>query len=886
MVGKTLSRYRILRRIGAGAMGEVFVAEDTELRRDVALKVLPAEFSGNPARLERFKREARAAAALNHPGIVTLLSVEEVDGVHFLTMELVDGETLDRAIPPDGFALERFFAVAVPLADALSAAHQRGVVHRDLKPGNVMLTAEGRPKILDFGLAKLEPVGERELETRQTTELLTQAGQILGTAAYMAPEQVEGAATDARSDIFSLGVILYEMATGRRPFGGGSAVAVMSAILSEEPIAPRMARPDIPKPIERVILHCLRKDPERRFQTALDVRNELAQLQDELVGPPPSSQQWRKLWDRRTPVWVAALLAAVALAVVLGRSGDEETRDVAQREEGAHLLRQVTVSEAVEGYPAYSADGAQLAYTKEVEGYMKIFARDLASGMERQLTEGTVDDIQPVWSPDGEAILFVRASRPDGKVPLSDPFFVHDQGDIWRLHLATGEAFVIAEEAFNPSFSPDGERIAFDAAWAGPRRIWTADSQGHNPRQVTSDSSELVWHLIPRWSPDGSRIVFQYNSYTTRFDIRIVDIGSGEMGIVTDDPYQDVNPVWSPDGADIYFSSYRSGGMNVWRVPVATDGSTSAAPEQVTTGAGFDVQLAFSPDGSELAFAVQQRNADLWRLPVDPDTGWPRAEPEVLVATTREDSRGAWSPDGSRVAFNSDRAGTMNLWMLSLRDGTTRQLTEGEGGDYQPNWSPDGETLAFFSSRSGNADVWTVEVESGVLRRLTEDPAIDISPAFSPDGEWVAFQSDRDGRREAWVMRADGTQPRQLTRRNFGGVHYFLWSEDSRHVIFRGQDGGAWRVLADGSGQPELVSEHVRGWHMSFSPDRSKMVDNDHHALLITDLEAGEPAAEVFAFDDPAVGMDYSVWSPDGEWILFDRTAARGGDIWVLELGR
>jgi Tol biopolymer transport system component len=893
MTGETLAHYRIGAPIGAGGMGVVYVAEDTELRRTVALKVLPAELSSDPARLERFKREARAAAAINHPGVVTLYAVEEAGGVHFLTMELVEGRTLSEVIRPGGLPLDRLFAIALPLTEAVWAAHQKGVVHRDLKPANVMLTDDGRLKVLDFGLAKLDAEPDLDAAGELATEgMLTRTGQVMGTPHYMSPEQVEGRPADSRSDIFALGVILYEMAVGERPFQGTSPVSVMSSILTQAPTDIGELRPELPRALARIIRHCLEKDTERRFQTALDLRNELEQLATELsavqppvaaapapVTPPPERRRVR--W----PVFGAlGLLAAAAVLYIAWPRAD--TAAAPEREGRAlQTLRPLTVSAAVEEYPAYSADGRRLAFSREIDGYFKVFSLDLETGAERQLTEGAVDDIHPAWSPDGTTLLFVRANQPGGKVEISDPYAMHSDGDIWRLELATGKLVKIASEAFSPAFSPDGERVAFYAGWAGPRRIWVSDPFGRNPRQVTGDDSEQISHILPRWSPDGTKIVFQNNYWTTRWDIRVVDVATGEMRWVTDDAYKDVNPVWSPDGKHIYFSSYRSGGMNIWRVPVDADGAPSGAPEQLTTGAGADIQLAASPDGAELAFSVSELNADLWWLATDPVSGLPTAEAEPFIVTTREDSRAAWSPDGSQVAYNTDRDGNMNLWIRSLGDGTTRQVTHGVGGDYQANWSPDGGTLAFFSMRSGNGDVWTVDLESGELRQLTDDPAIDINPFYSPDGKWIVFQSDRGGRREAWIMRADGSDERQLTFNTFGGVHFFGWTADSRQVIFRGAEGGAWRAPIEG-GEPELLSPEVGGWHISMSPDGTRILDNDHRALYVTEARPDAKPVKVFEFDDPAISIDYAVWSPDGRHIIFDRLKPEAADIWVLGLER
>ena len=342
LVGRTLSHYRILSKLGQGGMGEVFLAEDTELGRQVALKVLDAEVAADPERIERFRREAKAVAALNHPNIVTIHSIEESDGVRFLTMERVDGESLDRALPPEGLPLARLFELAIPLADALAAAHAQGIVHRDLKPANVMVTKDGRVKVLDFGLAKLsedaEPPKPADLAQGATRSVpLTGAGVLLGTVPYMSPEQLEGKPVDHRSDIFSLGIVLYELATGARPFRGESTIAVASSIVRDAPRPVSELRADAPRQLSRIIDHCLTKDPEDRFQSTKDVRNELRALREEWKSeavpaadsgvrsragaPLPSSPSSSSLL-RRLGVAVALSVTAAAGLWFASRNGE------------------------------------------------------------------------------------------------------------------------------------------------------------------------------------------------------------------------------------------------------------------------------------------------------------------------------------------------------------------------------------------------------------------------------------------------------------------------------------------------------------------------------------------------------------------------------------
>ena len=338
MIGKTLSHYRVEAKLGAGGMGEVFRARDETLDRDVALKLLPEELASDPERLARFEREAKTLASLNHPNIVTIYEVGEAESVPFLAMELVDGRTLAEIIPQTGLPLEQIFALAVPLADALAAAHERGIVHRDLKSNNVMVGSDGRVKVLDFGLAKLRQRPVSEETTQLPEEELTREGMIVGTLPYMAPEQIQGREADQRSDVFSLGVVLYEMATGKRPFRGESFADLASAILRDRPSRVTELREDLPGHLGRVIRRCLEKDPDRRYQTARDVRNELQDLAGELAAeeivreampvPVPTKR------PRRSWLAVAAVVAVVVVAAVIigrnmlmeGGAGDAQTR--------------------------------------------------------------------------------------------------------------------------------------------------------------------------------------------------------------------------------------------------------------------------------------------------------------------------------------------------------------------------------------------------------------------------------------------------------------------------------------------------------------------------------------------------------------------------------
>jgi len=477
----------------------------------------------------------------------------------------------------------------------------------------------------------------------------------------------------------------------------------------------------------------------------------------------------------------------------------------------------------------------------------------------------------------------VHASLASGRLAPGDVLgYYYEGGDVHLLDLESGESRKIIDDAFGPTFSPDGARIAFDAAAAGPRRIWITDARGRNPQQLTTDASEAVSHVSPKWSADGRHIAYR-RVERTRGDIEVIDVDSRVSIPLTNDAVSDTDPAWSPDGRYVYFSSQRGAGFNVWRVALPGPDVADRSPEQVTAGAGDDMQPSVSPDGKRIAFAVLGMNSDIWRMPLDPATGAAKGAPEALIATTRVDSRAAVSPDGKTVAFNSDRLGDMNIWLHSMDDGSERQLTTGPGGDYQANWNPDGKSLVFFSVRAGNLDIWRVEVATSALTQLTTYPGLDANPWTSPDGARIAFQSDRGGRSELWVMRADGSDARPVADVEASG-HYMPWFDDSRRILFASGTGADRVIYAVDveSGERKTMPKISSGAHMSFSPDYTRILDvAGHRVLWIFPLDGAAPA-QILEFDDPEIRIDYPTWSPDGRWAFFDRAVPRGGDIWLL----
>ena len=413
MVGQNLAHYKILEKIGSGGMGAVYLAKDTKLDRNVALKILPPELAENEERRSRFTREAKAIAALNHPNIVTVYSVEEADSIHFITMEHVEGKTLAAALPRHGFSLGQFLDLAIPLVDAVAAAHEHGITHRDLKPHNIIVSAEGRVKVLDFGLAKPSArLGSAASDSELPTEQMTREGRILGTVAYMSPEQAEGKAVDARSDIFALGVNFYEMLTGERPFQGDTPASTLSAVIKDEARSMTELAPSLPRDMVRIVRRCLAKDPSRRYQTAIDVRNELEELAKALdsgetmvdpvlSGRSPSS--WRVL------PWIATaaggLLVALWLSDIIPTPFGEPAGPAVPTFTNA---RQITSAIGVEDFPTWSPDGQTLAYESNQSGNMDIWVKQIGGGPPvNRIPDNDWIDSNPSWSPNGRNIAFI-----------------------------------------------------------------------------------------------------------------------------------------------------------------------------------------------------------------------------------------------------------------------------------------------------------------------------------------------------------------------------------------------------------------------------------------------------------------------------------------------
>jgi serine/threonine protein kinase len=649
-LGESIAHYTLLDRIGEGGMGIVYKARDNHLGRVVALKMLPQDNLSDPERKRRFVQEAKAASALSHPNIVTIYDIDTADGVTFIAMEYVNGKTLDRVIRGKGGPVNQTLKYAGQIADALAAAHSAGIVHRDIKPGNIIVSETGQAKMLDFGLAKLtEDSGTGEEQaTRTLKEEVTEKGTILGTFAYMSPEQAEGKKVDSRSDIFSFGSVLYEMTTGRRAFSGETKASTLAAILREEPKPASEVAHDTPREMERIISRCLRKDPDRRYQHMDDLRLALEEVREEWE----SGKMTALPGSRRRRIAVVAILAGL-LATGAG-VGIAWLLRSAKTPVQAPVLTRLTSDSGFTTNPAISPDGKLLAYASDRGGedHLDIWVRQIAGGDPIRITHDPAGASEPSFSPDSSKIVF-RSER--------------DGGGIYVISALGGEEQFLAKRAHHPRFSPDGASIAFSQTEPyGSEAIFLIALTGGTARRITPD---FYVARNPAWSTDGKRLLFWGALLIGQDELWLVPAqgGSptktqalatlGKQGINTNDT---LAPPGEWVGDEVFFAGSAGSSQNLWRVSLSPSDWKLAGPAtRLTFGTGSEIQPSVAAVDSRLrlVFASETSSYKIWSLPVDANRGQVLNALQPVTADPSPDVRPSISADGSKMAFNSFRSG-------------------------------------------------------------------------------------------------------------------------------------------------------------------------------------------------------------------------------------
>jgi len=824
MIGQTISHYRVTAKLGAGGMGEVYRATDTRLNRDVAIKVLPPSFAANAQSMARFEREAQVLASLNYPGIASVFGLEEWNGVRALVMELVEGPTLGERLLSGPMRIEEALPIAKEVAEALEYAHERGIIHRDLKPANIKVPPDGGVKLLDFGLAKAiqGDSSSSDISSSPTmSAMATQAGIILGTAAYMSPEQAKGKAVDRRADIWAFGVLLFEMLTGKPLYEGESAAEILARVIEREPDLSRLP-PRTPATIRELLRRCLTKNPRQRLRDVGDAR--LA-IEEYLANPSagqgmagaviPGSRPART----RQSLW---LFGGLVLGGLVAGTAFWKLRPVASAQPMMRFSA-VTNFTGIDAQPSFSPDGRSVAFLSNRGGQFDIWVGLVTGGSPVRITNDPNFKARPHWSPDGTKILYARLNE-------------HGLWDVWTVPALGGTPRKILTSATDAAWSPDGGSLAYANSSAGT--IWVCDAMGANARALTQPEAKAS-HMQPAFSRDGGTIAFVRRGSGPYSELAAVDVSAGKVQPLTKDNGMVLSPVWSADNRFIYFASTRGGTMNLWKIS-----ARGGSPVPITAGRGDDSELDLSADGQKIVFASQRSATNLLEVEVDSTTETGRRW------LTTDASRGtlapAYSPDGRHIAYFTNRKGAENetIWAMDADGSNPVKLVEDSYINVFPRWTPDGQSLVFTARHRG--------IESSrILRRLslsgTVPAELPLEPSEStwgdvePDGRLVlrgangkvqvfdpadnkvqtldtdrgsAIRSSPDGRHFAilraprepgdteagvWVYDLKGEAPRQIFR---GWATNHAWAGASELFVVEGKpDLSAilWRVRLDGS---------------------------------------------------------------------------------------
>ena len=884
MLGQHLSHHRIVSKLGSGGMGDVYAAEDTVLHRRVALKVLRSEVADDAERRERFAREATAVAALNHPNIVTVYSLEEADGVRFITMELVDGRALSDLIPRGGMPLDQLLKIAIPLADAVGAAHQRGITHRDLKPGNVMVARDGRVKVLDFGLAKLRESEVDATIVAATAPLtMTAKGQIVGTVAYMSPEQAEGGAVDHRADIFSLGIILFEMATGQRPFLGNTPLSVLSAITRDSPPEVTEIRPQLPRELGWIVRRCLAKNPDRRCQSAVELRNELQDLQQDVASGSlaPASAAPAAAPRRRRIAWAVAGLTAAALIAVIGYVLGAR-RDVGDDARFDAAFTQLTAQPGIEQFPSLSPDGKWLVYAADDGNGEDIYLQSVGGQVPVNLTKDSPSpDTEPVFSPDGERIAF-RSGRDGGGI-----FVMGRLGESVRR---------VTDSGFNPAWSPDGKELVLATVdvTTNPFGRTVLAGQLWIARVGTSEKRELKIRdaVQPSWSRHGLIAYWAIGESRGSTDIWTIPAAGGDAVRVTNDMAVDWNPVWSPEGSFLYYASTRGGSMNLWRIAVdERTGKPRGTPEPVTTPAPFATHISFAGDGRRIAYTSMLQTQNIQRVALNPATGTLAGPREWVTRGSRLWSSPDPSPDGTLIAVYPRLQQQEDIYVMAI-DGTgVRQLMDDAPGDRVPRWSPDGRSIAYFAAptdRAGPNELFVIKADGTGLRQLTETRDGAFFPVWSPDGSRMAVTA---GDNKTWrtlifePSRAWRDQtPETLPKATEPGIQFVVhdWSPDGARLAGQRTPGGGGIVSYSlATKQYERFTDFGE-WPAWLSDSRRVVFIAGGKELYLLDTST-KRAQKLLTSTEEVIGPPRP--TRDDRHIYFSARTA-GADIWLMTLSQ
>jgi serine/threonine protein kinase/dipeptidyl aminopeptidase/acylaminoacyl peptidase len=864
MIGETILHYKIIEKLGEGGMGVVYKAEDIKLKRLVALKFLPSHITASEEDLARFNQEAQAAAALNHPNICIVYAIEEDKERQFIVMEYVDGITLSRKIEQSPLKMKDAISYAIQIGEALQEAHSNGIVHRDIKTENIMVNTKNQIKVMDFGLAKLKG-----------SIKLTKTSSTVGTLAYMAPEQIQGGEVDARSDIFSFGVVLFEMLTGLLPFLGEHDASMMYSIMNEEPEPLQKYIPDANSDLIHIMNRILEKDPEDRYQSMKEIVSELRRLQKRTgdvsrktisYSPPltkelPAKEEIQKeAKPEKRKLW----LITGSLAVVIILAGLSYFLFIKNSAVSLPPMKTVnfTSSPGIEEMPAFSPDGKSIAFVWNGvnQDNFDIYVKLIGAGSPLRLTNNPALDFYPAWSPDGRYIAFQRSGK-GGYSYYIVPSLGGDERKIADVEQAGGGI----------DWSPDGKNIVVSASdSSGVTGIMLISISTGEKKVLTSQVNiGFINYDDPKFSPDGNQVAFIKELSFQVSELFVVPTEGGEEKQLTFDKHNILCDAWTPDGKEIVFSSNRSGNNALWRIP-----SNGGSPKLVA-GTGYDASgFDIGKEGNELAYTHFINNVNIWRLDLSASASVLKS-PEELITTSYSQIEPQYSPDGKYITFTSNRSGTREIWRCN-KDGTNPvQLTSfGGPSPGTPRWSPDGQSIAFDCQLKGIEDIYIINSGGGTPRQITFSKFNDQIPSWSGDGKWIYFTSNRTGVYQIWKIPSNGGKAVQVTK---NGGYCAFESYDSKYLYFAQKDNNSkiLRVPVTG-GEEEIVNDKILnnlnwgGWALTGKGIYFAKIDSNiigHIYYYNFDTKKAKPI-----FVTPKPIWPYSTKidvSPDGRLLLF-----------------
>jgi serine/threonine protein kinase/Tol biopolymer transport system component len=897
ILGRRIGCYQVISQLGAGGMGEVYLAQDTRLGRKVAIKLLPSFFTKDEQRLGRFQQEARAASALNHPNIITIYDIGEADSIHFIATEFIEGETLRTALDK-GVQLSQALDVAIQTSSALHSAHQAGIAHRDIKPENIMVRTDGYVKVLDFGLAKLTEKQPLTIGTEAATiaRVETDPGTVMGTARYMSPEQARGQEVDGRSDIFSLGVVIYEMVAGRAPFEGKTTSDVIAAILEKQPLPLARYEPGAPTEIQWIVTKALRKDRDERYQTIKEMLSDLRDLKQDLdaqsrserraaldasdgvshrdktrqraaettkENPLPTGEVTMRTTSsaeiilseiKRHKAGAAFTLLALIVMIAGIAFGLYKYLGLNSSNSRAGAPRFTALStggkvgdQIIDGDVSISPDGKYIAYAAfDDKQQLGLWIKQVSTNSQVQIVPpASVDFFGTSFSRDGEFVYYVKAEK---RRLLART--------LYRVPVIGGISTKVMDDVRGTvDFSPDGKRFAFlrDLAPRGEMLLMFANTDGSGEPSLLTTIKQpqfFAQETAPSWSPDGKMIACALKTHagTEYATVVGISVDDGQVRPLTSEKWSDMGRVlWAADGSGLIFTAtvgVNKIGTQIWYLSYP-EGKARRITNDLNGYGG--VSLGMTADSGTIATLQIREFAQIWTTAPNQDASSAR-QISPGGRTDGNDSL-SWMQDG-RILYSARAGDNSDLWIVNADGAGPRQLTNDEYWESDATASPDGRYIVFQSDRTGNLNLWRTDVDGTNPKPLTDGSAVDTYPTISPDSQWVVFISNRiGGMPTLWKVAISGGSPTQLT----GDFSlYPCVSPDSKLIAY-----GQLVEQASGSPRPRLV---------------------------IIPFDGGKPVKTLDLPDSTLIWRGGTQWMPDGRAICFTNSPANVPNVWAQPL--